>query len=113
MTNKEIETAVFAVLKKWKDERAWDKYTREGGPNDAIEVRGELMEIIQAVLASQAKPEQTEGWVSVEAACAAVEALKSSHIASVKGECEYANCDFVAAWDDAIAAIKAAPKAQP
>lgn len=51
LTDKQIQDAVFGVLRKWKDDRAWDRYTRETGAYDVTEVRAEVVEIIRAVLA--------------------------------------------------------------
>lgn len=50
LSDKQIKDAVFAVLRKWKDDRAWDRYTREVGPYDIGELRPEVLEIIKAVL---------------------------------------------------------------
>lgn len=55
MTDEQIREEVFAVLRKWKDERAWDRYTRETGPYDVTVLRAELLEIIKAVLARAAQ----------------------------------------------------------
>lgn len=51
LSDKQIQDAVFAVLRKWGTDRAWDRYTREVGPYDVTELRPEVFEIIRAVLA--------------------------------------------------------------
>ena len=51
LTDDQIQATVFAVLRKWKDDRAWDRYTRESGPYDVASLRPEVLEIIRAVLA--------------------------------------------------------------
>jgi hypothetical protein len=51
LTDKQIQDAVFAVLRKWNTDRAWDRYTRESGPYDVTSLRPEVLEIIRAVLA--------------------------------------------------------------
>lgn len=51
LTDQQIQAAVFAVLRKWDDVRAWDRYTRESGPYDVSSLRPEVLEIIRAVLA--------------------------------------------------------------
>jgi hypothetical protein len=51
LTDKQIQDAVFAVLRRWNDDRAWDRYTRESGPYDVSSLRAEVLEIIRAVLA--------------------------------------------------------------
>lgn len=51
LSDKQIQAAVFAVLRKWGTDRAWDRYTREVGPYDVTELRPEVFEIIRAVLA--------------------------------------------------------------
>jgi hypothetical protein len=55
LSDEQIQATVFAVLRKWKDDRAWDRYTRETGPYDVTELRAEVLEIIRAVLASAPK----------------------------------------------------------
>jgi hypothetical protein len=56
LTDAQIQSAVFAVLRKWNTERAWDRYTRETGPYDITELRPEVLEIIRAVLAVATPP---------------------------------------------------------
>lgn len=51
ITDEQIQEAAFAVLRRWKDDRAWDRYTREVGPYDVTVLRAEVLEIIRAVLA--------------------------------------------------------------
>jgi len=51
LTDDQIQVAVFAVLRRWNDDRAWDRYTRESGPYDVTSLRPEVLEIIKAVLA--------------------------------------------------------------
>ena len=56
LTDAQIQDAVFAVLRKWNTDRAWDCYTRESGPYDVTSLRPEVLEIIRAVLARHALP---------------------------------------------------------
>src|SRR5689334_827092 len=37
LSDEQIKAEVFAVLRKWKDDCAWDRYTRETGPYDSTE----------------------------------------------------------------------------
>lgn len=52
LTDKQIQDAVFALLRKWNDDRAWDRYTRDSGPYEVTSLRPEVLEIIRAVLAA-------------------------------------------------------------
>jgi hypothetical protein len=58
-TDEAIQKVVFAVLRRWKDDRAWDKYTREVGPYDVTILRPEVLEIIRAVLTAFPSPAST------------------------------------------------------
>lgn len=62
LTDEQIKQAVFAKLREWKDDRAWDKFTRESGPYDVPALRVEVLEICKAVLAAAHPPgEQAAG----------------------------------------------------
>jgi hypothetical protein len=50
LSDEQIQGVVFSVLRRWKDDRAWDRYTRESGPYDVTSLRAEALEIIRAVL---------------------------------------------------------------
>ena len=73
LTDAQIQDAVFAVLRKWNTDRAWDCYTRESGPYDVTSLRPEVLEIIRAVLARHA---QLEG----EAAQPSLQALENCRL---------------------------------
>lgn len=46
---------------------------------------------------------------TLEEAVGNIHALRASHIADAP-TCDYVSCDFVSAWDDAVAAIRAIAK---
>lgn len=53
--------------------------------------------------------EQASRTAALEEAIGNIHALRASHIADAP-TCDYVSCDFVSAWDDAVAAIRALAK---